>query len=440
MLIRKFIIRSGKTPIGYEGATVNFSRERLLGWARKANEMLAAGFDIPAPPLHDERAVPHRSGVLLNSETNAFDNLGFWRRFETQEELDEEGEKCLALYGIIDAEGSKDDPESPAGKLFKRIKKVSIRTYDRFVDEAKKAWDDVIVHVAPCLHPALQNQKPFEELTGEHPGLAFSVALAAVGASEEVSKSDFGTQPKDSDKDDTQPDEEGEELDDAALTAEISRKLKFVQINVKPTEECRKFLENLNIALDQIAPEQLPGMNDDGSAAVDDKNLVARKGERMNVGKTDKPEEAVVDAKPETLPKFDAEKIAGGIRLSVAQSTLAPQIRANCKQRLDVLRDNGLDKSVADEVETLIGSIKGVSLSVAENSETGEYEHSLTEAEKALDFIEKTMKGVKLSASQVAGARGPDGSISNPNRSNEMSDADFDKELDAYFGPIGGSK
>lgn len=456
MLIRKFIIRSGKTSIGYDGEFVDFPDERLRGWAQRANEMIkgAVGyaFSISAPPKHDIEAVPHIVGALKAGEEYSFDNLGYWKRFEAVEALDSSGERCVELYGVIDApdgglapkegesfeEIAKTDPNrisaflnTPAGKLHGTngedavVKTVSLRTYDEFTDARGRKWKDVIVHVSPCIHPAITDQKPFQRIDGPTGGIALSVALAASAVAEAVS-------PDKPDPTEEEEEEGAEEVEDSVLIARICQKNKSLGVFVTPGDDLRKFAEALDIALTQVTGGDMNDLNDPTKAnSADPNDSVPRRGVAMSVGVTDPAKtDPPVTAPVVTPPAFNPEEFKEGIMLSVARDTLAPTIKANCERRLAVLVEAGLPKETAAKLQPHIDAIGGVSLSVARQAD-GSYKHTPTSAEEALGFVEETMKGVILSASQMNGPRGSDGAIHNPSKSNA---ADFtDEAIDDYF-------
>lgn len=475
MLIRKFIVRSGPTPIGYDGAKVNFAPARLAGWAQKANAMIrgsdGVALGIPAPPKHDENAIPHIVGALQAGEEYSADNMGYWKKFETQEEWDaEDGGRYTALYGIIDApdgglapkpgedfaEVAKTDPNrisaflnTPAGKLYgtngedATVKTVSIRTYDQFIDPKGRKWDDVIVHVSPCLHPALTQQKPFERVQGDHAGLALSVSLAASAVSESVGSEVLEKPDNEPEKN---PSKATGEMGDDELIASIAPKLKAVGVFLKPVESLRDFLEALDIALTQVVGDDTNDLDptQDGANKNDpDKNLI-RKGTVMSTAGTptpDNPTPAGTPAPAATPPvaqnppepaKFDPKEFESGVLLSVARQNLAPQVRQNCETRLAALKDVGLDDATVGKVQNLIGGINGVSLSVARDDK-GEVTHTPTEAEKALDWLETAMSGVVLSSSRTR-ASGVD-SVPNPHKGQRLlSEQELNKELDDAFG------
>jgi hypothetical protein len=133
-----------------------FTVDYLKLVAANGKKMLEAGLKIPAPFRHAREAVP----VEEIPETDSFDNAGYWTDISFQEV---DGKP--ALCGIVEAPGSIDDMNTPAGKLMHRIKEVSACIVDSWVDGKNRPWGPSILHGAAVVNPVVPDQKDFALLS-----------------------------------------------------------------------------------------------------------------------------------------------------------------------------------------------------------------------------------------------------------------------------------
>jgi len=148
-------------PVGtYSVATAEgfkprkFTTKDLRAYATTANKMIKEGSAIPAPFDHTQEAVPIN---VSSGAAPSFNNAGYWKRFWVS---DETGKPTL--YGELEAEGDLNKPETPAYKVGKTVKEVSIGARDVYVDGSNRTWKNAILHVALCTHPRVKNQENFE--------------------------------------------------------------------------------------------------------------------------------------------------------------------------------------------------------------------------------------------------------------------------------------
>lgn len=165
----KDIVTEGKYR-QYDKATKSFSKvvelkaSDLGNIVDTFNKMKSKGLKVPAPWKHDlgihtfTKIEKGDDGVLEDSSKNA----GFWERLE----LAKNAVGKTVLRGVIDAPGSEDDPNTPAGKIGKTVKDTSIYLKDKYqlTDESGEIIDNAIMHIAVVTHPIEPGQSNFESL------------------------------------------------------------------------------------------------------------------------------------------------------------------------------------------------------------------------------------------------------------------------------------
>lgn len=159
------------TPGTYEGTDmVNGGRAkqvqdaaRLKEYARKFNEMRAAGLEVPAPAKHLLNVVPvDATGKASMVGSKA--NFGFWEKLEVNEKNE--------LVGTVDVPLDAD-----AEMVGKTVCATSPMIHSEWTDGSGKVWKDVITHIALVNQPiekgqqnfvpvlAMAHEKGFDELT-----------------------------------------------------------------------------------------------------------------------------------------------------------------------------------------------------------------------------------------------------------------------------------
>lgn len=132
----------------------DFPEDYLKQVVDNFGKMKEVGLRVPAPFKHLKEAVP----VTEISDESSYDNAGYW---ESMEMGKDETTGQYGLVGIIDAPGSEDDMNTPAGKLKHRIKEVSACIKDNWIDGLGRNWGPSILHGAPVTNPVVPNQSEF---------------------------------------------------------------------------------------------------------------------------------------------------------------------------------------------------------------------------------------------------------------------------------------
>jgi len=130
-------------------------RNRIKHWTEQHYEMRKDGLNIPAPELHDPKAVP--TTAMGGSKSN----FGFWEEMSLVDSTDSEGNSVKALNGILDVPVDDD-----AKRIGKSVKETSIYAVPEFIDGTGKVWKDVLTHVAVVTKPIEPGQKNFVPLDG----------------------------------------------------------------------------------------------------------------------------------------------------------------------------------------------------------------------------------------------------------------------------------
>lgn len=154
----KEIVRAGKyhIPDGVGGTReVSITPKRLEKWVSTFNKQMANGLRVPAPGSHDfEKAIPVRLGPSGTLESSV-DNLGFWDALWVDPDTQ-------TLKGIVNAPGSVDDPNTPAGKLGKTVQETSVYINPKWKDGAGNDYDEAVMHIACVTHPIQPGQSNFQ--------------------------------------------------------------------------------------------------------------------------------------------------------------------------------------------------------------------------------------------------------------------------------------
>lgn len=151
-----------------------FSESYLREVSENANKMVLAGLRIPAPFKHLKEALPTEK-----VDTDSYANAGYWESFQI-----ESIKGIPTLVGIIDAPGTAEDMNTPAGKLTHTIKEVSACIKDSWTDGKGRNWGPCILHGAPVLHPIVPGQDGFALLED-------SVALSVLDIVSEPTQADL---------------------------------------------------------------------------------------------------------------------------------------------------------------------------------------------------------------------------------------------------------
>ena len=180
MKFKKAILRAGDyLATGADGSRVpsKFTEDRLIRMSNTSNSMIEAGLRIPGPFSHNKAAVPKLS---TDTQPDPYINAGYWEKFWVESD-----NGVPTLFGIIDADGTTEDYNTPAGKIGKSVKECSVSLRPEFMDGKNRLWkDDPIIHVALCTHPVDYSTGDFE--------LADSADLS-VSLSSHVGEADIST-------------------------------------------------------------------------------------------------------------------------------------------------------------------------------------------------------------------------------------------------------
>jgi|LakMenE18May11ns_1017448.scaffolds.fasta_scaffold9957516_2 hypothetical protein len=135
-----------------------FTKEELVQLATTGSEMIQAGIKIPAPFKHVVDGKFVAPIEESSSSPDPKDNAGFWEKFYTA--TNDHG--TVSIYGVIEAPGSEDDPNSPAYKISRTVKDTSIGILPGFTDGKGRNWGaNALVHVALPVDPVEPGQSNF---------------------------------------------------------------------------------------------------------------------------------------------------------------------------------------------------------------------------------------------------------------------------------------
>jgi len=173
------------------------TKDRIAKMADTANRMLKAGLKIPAPFAHNDenKIVPKPLANDKEGSWNAAINGGYWKKFEV-DPVDG------GLVGILEAPGTEEDLNTPAGKIGKTIQETSILVLPKWKDGEGRNWEEALWHVALVDGKSVEsNQKNFERVEDQELALAMSFGMAdAVDTSDanpaDQGKNDIASIPK----------------------------------------------------------------------------------------------------------------------------------------------------------------------------------------------------------------------------------------------------
>ncbi len=137
-------------PDGKKYRLEQITESRIKHWANTHSAMRKKGLSIPAPVVHDQKAVPvvrGTDGTLPRSDVNK----GWWEKLWV-----ENGKDGAILKGEVDIE------DDVAKKIGKTIKEVSVYERPAFRTGDGSDWNDALMHIALVTHPVEPNQSNFE--------------------------------------------------------------------------------------------------------------------------------------------------------------------------------------------------------------------------------------------------------------------------------------
>lgn len=135
-----------------------FTSDDLKKISNTASKMLKAGIKIPAPFKHLQEGVFVTPVEEVTESVDPVKNAGFWEKIYVRK--NEHG--TMSLYGVIDAPGKEDDPDSPAYKVSRTVKDTSIGLLPGFKDGKGRAWGDhAVAHIALPVDPIEPDQTNF---------------------------------------------------------------------------------------------------------------------------------------------------------------------------------------------------------------------------------------------------------------------------------------
>lgn len=156
----KEILTEGEYEVStFEGSKKKaFTAEDLKKMASTGSKMLKAGIKIPAPFKHVQEGMFVTPVEEVVESPDPAKNAGFWTKFYAKK--NEHG--TTSFYGIIDAPGKEDDPDSPAYKVSRTVKDTSVGLLPGFKDGKGRNWGThAIAHIALPVDPIEPDQTNF---------------------------------------------------------------------------------------------------------------------------------------------------------------------------------------------------------------------------------------------------------------------------------------
>jgi hypothetical protein len=374
--IRKKILTPGRHNAVKNGSSRELDDiplERMKHWVDSFNQMKTElGYKLPNPSVHyDKKGIPPRpvieteSGELIDPRTGKptpWDsnlNLGFWDKLYI-----EDG----ALWGEVEAPGSLDDPNTPAGKLGTTIKETSIGAAKTYTDGTGKEWKDVLVHVASCVHAVEPNQENFIPMTeGEFSLMSMSSLIPDNGTNNgNFSQKSTG--------------EESSVTINPTDPKEAIQLLRKIPIDLPDDTSQDNFIERLVIALKQWDADQKN--QEEQLAPKNPKPANPNKQPKETTEKT-----GVVTMSTQTETKND------DLVLEMTMSSIQKETRKTLRSRLDAIVKAGALKK--EQAEALFPNLDMLTMSVDDfNRETKEWKKPSYEI--ALDAIEAVLTNVSI--------------------------------------------
>ena len=175
----KMIVSEGRyrirNPKSGRFENVELTLDDLEQMADTAGKLQSKGYKIPAPWKHDfnihafTKLESGDNGLLEDSTKNG----GFWDNLRL--DVNKETGKT-ELWGTVEAPGSEDDPNTPAGKIGKTVKETSIylrRNFD-LTDDSGESLKNVPMHIALVTHPIEPGQPNFQPASDGELAIAMS--------------------------------------------------------------------------------------------------------------------------------------------------------------------------------------------------------------------------------------------------------------------------
>ncbi len=156
----KEILTEGEYEVStFEGSKKKvFTSSDLRKISTTASKMLKAGIKIPAPFKHIQEGVFVTPVEEVVESPDPAKNAGFWEKIYVRK--NDHG--TVSLYGVIDAPGKEDDPDSPAFKVSRTVKDTSIGLLPGFKDGKGRTWGDfAVAHIALPVDPIEPDQTNF---------------------------------------------------------------------------------------------------------------------------------------------------------------------------------------------------------------------------------------------------------------------------------------
>lgn len=175
---RKFVLGPGKYPVGKRGGQMvyeEFDESRLRKLVDIGNQFLGTGALIPVPFSHTDQSGTLVSpvnvaeqGVLMDALTgdpigwDSSVNSGFVKRFHYGEFKDpDSGQTEVGLYCDMEIDGDSEVQDTPAYKIGRTVRQVSIGIHKNQEDSLGNAYDELPIHVAACINPRNSVQSNF---------------------------------------------------------------------------------------------------------------------------------------------------------------------------------------------------------------------------------------------------------------------------------------
>lgn len=323
---RKPIVKAGVYEIPIPGSSKTrseiLSADRIKYWSETANEMIKEGHRIPGPWHHDLQSLPVKMGSD-GSLPKSSDNAGFWDRFWVEGNR-EDG--SVTLWGEIDAPGSENDLNTPAGKIGKTVKETSIYVRPSFKDGSGREWKDALMHVGLVTHPIEKGQENFVPVSE---GLALSMSQCNYSFSmSEVGSIDNPNLPT-----------------TGMSVSELLGKLKEVaRISLPSDTTDVNFLERLNAALEQ---KRLSEEEEKGTIRVPPKGAQEPPAPMITMSLNQQQIDAIVSAKavnPDTGKPFTVEEL---------KMSLTPSNQPSIQE----LQDHPVVKKMVEYQTVLMGQL-----------------------------------------------------------------------------------
>lgn len=357
---RKRIIRPGKFLVKVPGTNQRKVKEFDKDYIREAyltnTKMLEEGMLIPAPyghsdgnklipvPLLSDPDSPEKFLDATSKKASRWDhamNSGFWKRFDFDEKTGE-------LFGVLEADGDENDPNSHAGRIGKTFRSVSPFILDEWVDGFGNTRPKAILHVAITNRPVDGTQPNFIQ-EGSNPLTALAMSfcdddfLGAAGSmmGDDESNDDEKKPKKSESNDDSSTPQEKSDIsvenscNNAGYSAKIMEVLGSKLGLVLPEDTSdQNILERLLIVLSNLPDKSGPTETTEGLPKKPPEDAEVPSQAIMSNETNDNPKAVAILAELTTTRKSRMkDKInslvrAGKIGRAYADSTLVPMVDA----------------------------------------------------------------------------------------------------------------